>query len=558
VTDTSGARVLERSATQHPREGRGPKVAVEARTGSRGHGRRSLAVRITALVITVLVASGLSALVMLRQLRALQTSFDRLIDVYVVFNQQLAEAHVQAVRVHEIIRTHQHDTDGLSPARLDAGDFGPALQKRSHLAALAREPIDDALRNPSRYGGEDNLHELQEIRRSLDELEELVAVDNLGDPARVLEDVQTQNQITQLFKSLSKQSSLAVGELREEVRSAHTQVERLMIVLTAGTSVLGVLAMIGVFLALRPLQQLAQSVRDLSRGDWAQRVQIPGIGRGDEVSQLASEFNLMAEALEERERRLLRGERLAAAGQLAAQITHEIRNPLSSVALNVELLEDELDPSSLEGRHLLGEITREVDRLTQITEEYLGFARRPKPELVPLDLGDQLRGLLEFMRPELEVLGVDVRIDLSPTPVRIHGDPNQLRQAFMNLVRNAQEAALEEECREAERTPLVEVHMRCDLDVASVRIVDNGPGIPLPPESLERIFEAFYTRKARGTGLGLSTVQQILADHGGTVRVERTSSEGTVFEVLLPVANRLAPTDVAADVDELADRRFAP
>jgi two-component system, NtrC family, sensor kinase len=287
-------------------------------------------------------------------------------------------------------------------------------------------------------------------------------------------------------------------------------------------------------LTLRRLRRLTQGVRNLSRGDWTQRIDA-GRGRDDEVSQLAAEFNLMAAALEERERRLLRGERLAAAGQLAAQITHEIRNPLSSVGLNVELLEDELGDASPEGRHLLAQITKEVDRLTAVTEDYLSFARRPTPELHRVDLREELLGLLEFMAPELELAGLEIEVDFPETPVWIRGDASQLRQAFMNLVRNAREAALDDDVRDRADAPRIGLRMECKDTWARVVVDDNGPGIPLLPAELDRIFEAFYTSKARGTGLGLPTVQQILADHDGSIRVGDTGPGGTRFVVEIPL-----------------------
>lgn len=492
--------------------------------------RRSLAVRITALVVVLLFAAGVSAVVMMGQVRAMQSSFDRLTEVYVVFNQRLADANVQAVRVHEQIVSHQKRGEGFpAPDQAFLKFFALALDARNEKVQAARAPIDTALREPSRYGGAEQLEELQEIQRSLDELQDLT--DNeLALPDEVLEDIKTQDRITRLFKKLSDQSARAIIDLRDEVRTAQVKTERLTFALTLGTLVLGIFATVGVFLTLRPLRQLTQRVRDLGRGDWTQRVEIPGTRRGDEVSQLAAEFNTMAAALEERERRLLQGERLAAAGQLAAQITHEIRNPLSSVALNVELLEDELAEASPEGRHLLHEITKEVDRLTQITEDYLRFARRPKPELVPLDLAGLLRALLEFMRPTLEQAGIEHAIDLPEGPVVVRGDPNQLRQAFMNLVRNAEEAA----CDQDARTPWIAVRLQVRDRRVHVVVADDGPGIPLQGRALDRIFEAFYTRKARGTGLGLSIVQQILGDHGGTVRVAETGPTGTAFEVTIP------------------------
>lgn len=492
------------------------------------------------LVLAVLVAAGASALVMLGQLRAFQAGFDRLTEVYVVFNQRLAEAHVQAVRVHEQIRTHQKQNETTGADRPDAAflaTFMVALDARNAGIARAREPIDDALADPARYGGDEQLEELRGIQASLDELQNLAALDEMVDPAQVLIDIQTQAQITQLFKSLAAQSKRAIEELRDEVREARAKTERLMLGLTMLTSALGVLATIGVFFTLRPLRQLTARVRNLGRGDWAQRVVIRGSHRGDEVSQLAEEFNQMAAALEERERRLLRGERLAAAGQLAAQITHEIRNPLSSVGLNVELLEDELENPSPEARHLLAEITKEIDRLAAVTEAYLSFARRPPPERHPVDLSHELSSLLDFMGAELEMAGVEVVRSMPSESVWVMGDAGQLRQAFMNLLRNAQEAAVDDEDPGAARSahsPRIELSLECKDERVRVVVRDNGPGIPLPPEKMERIFEAFYTCKAWGTGLGLPTVQEILSDHGGTVRVAQTGPEGTTFEVLLP------------------------
>ena len=498
--------------------------------------RDSLGARISALVLVVLIVAAVSAFATLNQLRALQTSFDRLTEVYVVFNQRLAWAHVQAVRVHQQMHTHDKQVDGaLAPDAKFLENFRMALEERNSRIAMAREPIDDALRTPGRYGGVEQLADLRSLQESLDRLQAEADLDETFDPLEVLQDVRTQSRITKLFESLAIQSGKAVVELSNEVRAAQQQTERLTLGLTFATTLVGFLATLGVFLALRRLRRLTQGVRNLSRGDWTQRIDLGRPGRDDEVSQLAAEFNLMAAALEERERRLLRGERLAAAGQLAAQITHEIRNPLSSVALNVELLEDELDEASPEGRHLLAQITKEVDRLTAVTEDYLSFARRPTPELSRIDLREELLGLLGFMAPELELAGLEIEVEFPGDPVWIRGDANQLRQAFMNLVRNAREAALDDEVRDRASPPRVAVHMTCKDGWAQVVVEDNGPGITLPPAELERIFEAFYTSKARGTGLGLSTVQQIVQDHEGSIRVADTGPGGTRFLVEIPL-----------------------
>ena len=516
------------------------------RPGSRGgpdrgsvRVRDSLAVRIAALVLGVLVATFLWGFVTLRQLRDMQAGFDRLVQVYSVFDKRLAEAHVQAVRIGEQVRTHQR-RDERTP--VDAGlraTLDVALQTRAAMIVAAREPIDEALGDPERFGGAEELAELSKIQESLGELETLVATPTEIDA--VLADVRTQGQIEQLFEALRAQSGRAIEELRDEVQTARERAERWTLGLASATLVIGALAMLGVFLTLRPLRRLASSVRRLGRGDWSQRVLAEHARRGDEVGRLAQEFNLMAEALEERERRLLRGERLAAAGQLAAQITHEIRNPLSAVALNAGLLEDELEESS-EGRRLLGKIVGEVDRLTNITEGYLHFARRPKPELVVIDLAAELRGWLEFSGPELEQENVTLTTSLPNEPVMVMGDANQLRQALLNLLRNAKEAALGEGPAAARaRAPQIGVELRCKDAVVTMVVSDNGGGITLPADELDRIFEPFYTRKARGTGLGLPMVQQIAIDHGGAVRVGQTGPEGTRFELELPACATSEP-----------------
>ncbi len=491
-------------------------------------------------MLLVLLAAGASAVVALGQLRALQQGFDRLVEVYVVFNHRLAEARVQAVRVGVQVRTWQQNQGehtgsdaGLQLGPAFESNFETALSTRNQYIAEARAPIDEALADPTRVEGDEALGELQEIRSSLEQLEALAELDEMVEPREVLKNVRLQTQIEHQFKRVADQSRAAISRLRSEVQATQSRTERLTLTFTLVVSALGVLAAIGVFLTLRPLRRLTDGVRKLGGGDWSQRVSPSGTPREDEVSQLAREFDHMAAALEERERRLLRGERLAAAGQLAAQITHEIRNPLSSVALNAELLEDELYEASPESRELLARISKEVDRLTAVTEDYLSFARRPTPELSPFDLREELNDLLDFMAQEFEMAGIEVDTRLPPDAVRVRGDANQLRQVFMNLVRNAQEAVLDEE-QEPERRPRIDVEMWCKGGQVFVVVGDNGPGIPVPAAEVDRIFEAFYTSKAQGTGLGLPTVQQIVQDHEGAVRVAKTGPEGTTFEVRLP------------------------
>ncbi|MBK8259801.1 MAG: HAMP domain-containing protein [Nannocystis sp.] len=406
--------------------------------------RHSLAARITALVVMVLLVTGASSFTILRQVRALQASFDLLTVVYVEFNARRTAAHIQAARIYarvELNRARRGEPQLMTPS--EEATFAEALAVRTRLVQNARAVVDDALANPQRLGGDERLAQVRALHDAISRLEAAVATDEDRSPSDVLLDIRAQNEQNRLFLALDEQVARAIRELSDQVRQAERKTERLTLVLTGIASLLALAAAVGVIWTLRPLRRLTASVRRLGRGEWDQRLELGRAGQpGDEVSQLAHEFNLMAAALQERETRLIRGERLAAIGRLAAQVTHEIRNPLSSVALNVELLEDELDGATPEARTLLARITGEVDRLAAITEEYLGFARQQKPELQPIDLAAELVSLLDFMEEEHQQAGIELRRQIVG-PALIQGDPSQLRRALMNLLRNAKEALSE-------------------------------------------------------------------------------------------------------------------
>lgn len=525
--------------------------------------RHSIAARITALVVLVLLATTAASLLIVAQLRSLQASFDLLTAVYVEFNKDLTVAYRQSTRIATYMSlTNERRGEGqrpLSPA--EEANFAEALEARHVQIQQARAVLDSAFSNPGRIGGDAAITPLRALQGTVARLEELVAQTTTQPPAEVIVDVRTQYAINESLRKLDEQVSRGVVELGNQVRVNERDTERMIILLTAAIALLGLVAVLGVIWTVRPLRRLALGVRELARGDWAQRVSVASETRGDEVSQLAHEFNQMAAALQERERRLIRGERLAAVGQLAAQVTHEIRNPLSSVALNVELLADEIAATSPEAQQLLAKITSEIDRLTSVTEDYLGFVRRKNPERVPLDLAAELHALLDFMAGELAAAGIHVVPELRPAWVQ--GDAGQLRQAFMNLLRNAREALVDASAPPSPLGDLLDELPAGDLpsdraqpagpttatgpritvrveqlgDRVRALVADNGPGLAVAADEAEHIFEAFFTRKPQGTGLGLSIVQQIVQDHEGTVRVAATGPAGTVFEIVLPACD---------------------
>jgi two-component system, NtrC family, sensor kinase len=310
---------------------------------------------------------------------------------------------------------------------------------------------------------------------------------------------------------------------------------RLYTVFLGGTAVLvGVLVTAWAALSLRPLRRLREGAARIAGGDYGSRIEERG---PREVAELAREFNAMGRAVEERERELVRSERLAAVGQMAAMITHEVRNPLSSIGLNTELLEEELagmGDSPSEAAQLCRAINTEVDRLTAITEEYLHFARLPKPRLQPEPISPILVNLAAFEREVLALRGVklDVEFDelLDDGATLVMADDSQLRQALLNLVRNAADALDEIGGGQI----WLKTRYREGARAVDILVQDDGPGIA--EELHGKLFEPFFSTKEGGTGLGLAMTHQIVREHGGEIAVNSRPGHGTTFVVTLPAS----------------------
>lgn len=254
------------------------------------------------------------------------------------------------------------------------------------------------------------------------------------------------------------------------------------------------------------------------------------------ASGRASGVVVVAEDVTERvrvERALLRSERLAAIGRMSSQITHEVRNPLNSLSLNVEMLEEELGDKEGEAKTLLRAIAAEIERLTEVTEGYLGFARLPRPQLEREQVNPVVESLLRFVGEEAEKAGVRVAPDLGASLPEVLADENQLRQALLNVVRNALEALGTN--GNGGRGGTLSVSTRKAGAQVEVVFRDDGPGIA--PKDLARIFDPFYSTKADGTGLGLPLTQQIIEEHGGTIACASEPGRGTVFTIRLPAAD---------------------
>jgi signal transduction histidine kinase/HAMP domain-containing protein len=253
--------------------------------------------------------------------------------------------------------------------------------------------------------------------------------------------------------------------------------------------------------------------------------------------------------------RALQAERLAAIGKMAAHVTHEIRNPLSSIGLNVELLEESLPngDGAAEARRLLAAIAREVQRLSDVSEDYLRLARAPQTRPAPIDLCELVRDVASFARPELERAGVRSTVVVDAAPIVASADEGQIRQSLLNLIRNAREAL--------EDGGELTVSVARDAAFAVVRVADDGPGIA--EEARARVFDPFFTTKSTGTGLGLPLTRQIVEAHGGTIACEPVVPKGTCFVLRLPLLDAALPVAARAasnggSADDSSDERRDP
>lgn len=322
-----------------------------------------------------------------------------------------------------------------------------------------------------------------------------------------------------------------------------------------------------------PLRALANAALGIAEGSLQERVPVRS---RTEIGQLSHSFNLMAERLEDRDRQLQgfqarleqkvlerthelkettrhllsakealsRSERAAAIGQIAAGVTHEIRTPLSALAINLQLIWQMLETNTFsqeEARQLLSTADLEVSRINRTLEEFFRYARLPKPRFEPVHPNALIQQVADLLQGKVQEDGVRLTMKLGRDIPTIRADADQLREVFLNLASNAIEAMSNGGRLTIESERVADG----EAGAVVVRVSDTGTGIP--PETLKRIFEPFFSTKDEGLGLGLSIVQRIVEQHGGTITCRSQQGLGTTFEVYL----RLTPHESPIHEDRL-------
>jgi len=243
--------------------------------------------------------------------------------------------------------------------------------------------------------------------------------------------------------------------------------------------------------------------------------------------ELEQRIEKEAEALKRAHAEVVQSQKLATLGYLAAGMAHEIRNPLNSISLFVQLIKEGLDDQ--EKLEYVEKILKEVDRVDSTLRNLLDTAKRPRYELTEVDIEKLIRQALEEFLPQTESRKINVTFASDGSTPMLKADPSELDQIFTNLFLNA--------IHEMPDGGELKVSLRNEGENLGILVSDSGKGIR--KENLPNIFDPFFTTKNRGTGLGLSVVLRIVNNYGGKIEVAHTGDKGTAFLVRLPFANNI-------------------
>lgn len=216
--------------------------------------------------------------------------------------------------------------------------------------------------------------------------------------------------------------------------------------------------------------------------------------------------------------------------QLAGGLAHEVKNPLSTIRLNMDLLAEDMEdlPESPQQKRALKKIAvvrRETVRLEDLLNEFLHFTRAHHLELTPADINKEIRSILHFFKPQADESGVELIDFLTPDLPTVRLDKRSFRQAILNLLLNSLQAMKGQGGQ-------IMIRSRALGESVALDLIDTGCG--MEPETLEKIFDPFFSTKQGGSGLGLPTVRKIIAGHGGHIAIQSEVGRGTQFTLTFP------------------------
>lgn len=281
-----------------------------------------------------------------------------------------------------------------------------------------------------------------------------------------------------------------------------------------------------------PVNQLVSGIDKFSGGDLKYR--IPTLG-ADEVSMLADRFNEMAEKLTIFQEKLKRSERLETLSKMASVLSHEIRNPLNAMVVNMQVMEREFNrpqPRIDKLHHYLGIVASEIQRVDDLVNNFLMATKPSKLDLKQVKIAQLIDDVIVAQQAEALHSGIRINRKYHIKDIDILIDEKKIRQVFLNVLLNAIQAMPGGGNITIDLDLLNTTEEDEQFDWVVIKFYDTGKGIP--KEHLVQIFDFYYSTKPNGTGLGLSVAQQIIEEHGGRIEVESKVGKGSIFSVFLP------------------------
>ena len=280
---------------------------------------------------------------------------------------------------------------------------------------------------------------------------------------------------------------------------------------------------------VKPLGRLATATTRIAHGDWEAKLPIDTL---DEVGQLTDSFNKMSEALikkreelEETYKELAKRERMAEIGNFSMMIAHELKNPLGIIKGSVDIIAKDGTKAKVR-KTMIEYIQDEVRRLNRLVEDFLSFARPNPAHKSLVDINKMITKIINLIPlPEFKEKEISLDMQLSKEISKANVDEHQINQAIVNLINNAIQAIPKKG----------EIILKTEKSENGILITIMDTGIGIPDEEKEKVFEPFFTKKQRGTGLGLAVVKKIMDNHNGEIKITDRERGGTAFSLLLPI-----------------------
>ena len=333
---------------------------------------------------------------------------------------------------------------------------------------------------------------------------------------------------------------LAVKLSMDDVRGVALEHRTVNILMTAITfaGLGGVLFTALLFLVIRPVRKLQDQIKQVEtqlkqfeRGGEVIFSELAIPNQQDEISIVMKSFNNLIRRLNEanakvhelHHSRMEHADRLASAGEMAAGIAHEIKNPIAGVLGALQVFDDET-PANHDRKEIFTEMIAQLERVNHAINDLLSYARPTPPVFEQSNLNDLIKRTISLLSQQIKQKRVEISTDFIRDEIKIAADKKQLQQVIWNILLNAVQA-IEQEGK-------VNISLVDENSSILIQVIDTGKGITL--EQLSHVFQPFYTTKHKGTGLGMTISKRIVEQHRGTITINSTSGKGTIVTIMLP------------------------